>query len=222
MTTVEIPESVTEIGSYAFSYCKSLSSIDIPNSVTKLGIGVFSNTNLSSVDLSSSITEIPPFAYHSCESLKEISIPNNIKSISVVAFGDCPFLEKVILPTSIEYIDAHAFTGPSAFIEKPGAYEQRHIYVAWQEPPTVHENAFCAEDDCIKKHVLHVPYGTTDNYRNTQGWDAFDLYEEYEPSGIFDTHITDANSPIYSIDGRRLESTPDHGIFIQNGKKVIK
>ena len=52
---VVIPDSVTEIGEYAFLSCSSLSSITIPDSVTK----------------------IERCAFCGCESLKEISIPKD-------------------------------------------------------------------------------------------------------------------------------------------------
>ena len=41
MTSVTIPSSVTSIGSYCFSYCRSLTSITIPESVTSIGKGCF-------------------------------------------------------------------------------------------------------------------------------------------------------------------------------------
>jgi hypothetical protein len=40
---VTIPDSVTSIGSYAFSGCTSLTSIIIPDSVTSIGNYAFSN-----------------------------------------------------------------------------------------------------------------------------------------------------------------------------------
>ncbi|MBE6209471.1 MAG: hypothetical protein E7128_04460 [Rikenellaceae bacterium] len=42
-TEYTIPEGVTEIGSYAFDGCRSLTSITIPESVTKIGISAFDN-----------------------------------------------------------------------------------------------------------------------------------------------------------------------------------
>ena len=38
-----IGDSVTTIGKYAFSYCRSLTSVTIPNSVTTIGGWAFSN-----------------------------------------------------------------------------------------------------------------------------------------------------------------------------------
>ena len=43
LTSITIPESVTEIGGRAFSGCSGLTSITIPESVTEIGTGAFSN-----------------------------------------------------------------------------------------------------------------------------------------------------------------------------------
>ncbi len=42
-TSVIIPDGITEIGDWAFSYCTGLMSVIIPDSVTKIGNGAFSN-----------------------------------------------------------------------------------------------------------------------------------------------------------------------------------
>ncbi|MGM9854187.1 MAG: leucine-rich repeat protein [Muribaculaceae bacterium] len=41
MTSVEIPNSVTEIGYDVFSGCSGLTSVEIPNSVTSIGSYAF-------------------------------------------------------------------------------------------------------------------------------------------------------------------------------------
>jgi len=41
LVSIHIPDSVTEIGSSAFSYCVSLASIHIPGSVTEIGEDAF-------------------------------------------------------------------------------------------------------------------------------------------------------------------------------------
>ena len=65
--TYTIPNSVTSIGSYAFSGCSGLTSIDIPSSVTSIGNSVFSRcTGLTSVTIPNSVTSIGQYAFVYC------------------------------------------------------------------------------------------------------------------------------------------------------------
>ena len=62
-----IPNSVTSIGSYAFSGCSKLTSINIPNSVTSIGSYAFSNcTGLTSLEIPNSITLVDANAFYGC------------------------------------------------------------------------------------------------------------------------------------------------------------
>ena len=62
-----IPNSVTNIGSYAFSDCYNLTSVTIPNSVTSIG----------------------GYAFSGCDNLTSITIPNSVTSIGIYAFRNC-------------------------------------------------------------------------------------------------------------------------------------
>lgn len=65
--TYKIPNDITEIGDYAFSYCQGITSVAIPNSVKRIGAKAFYN----------------------CKGLTTIEIPNSIEYISTDAFDDC-------------------------------------------------------------------------------------------------------------------------------------
>ncbi|MBQ8722591.1 MAG: leucine-rich repeat domain-containing protein, partial [Paludibacteraceae bacterium] len=74
--------SVTSIGSSAFQYCSSLTSISIPNSVTSIGSFAFiSCKSLTSITIPNSVTSIGSSAFNSCESLTSITIGNSVTSI---------------------------------------------------------------------------------------------------------------------------------------------
>ena len=56
---VEIPDSVTEIGRFAFYGCTGLTEVTIPESVTKIGDNAFMNcTGLTKITIPDSVTEI--------------------------------------------------------------------------------------------------------------------------------------------------------------------
>ena len=121
---VKIPESVTyngnsysvtSIGSYAFCYCSSLTSVEIPNSVTSIGDGAFYNcSRLTSVELPNSVTSIGVGAFHGCSSLTSVEIPNSVTSIGYSAFSGCSSLTSVEIPNSVTSIDLAVFRNCSS------------------------------------------------------------------------------------------------------------
>ena len=69
-SSVTIPDSVTQIGDFAFNHCTSLTSIIIPDSVTQIGYD----------------------AFRDCKKLKSVSIAANT-SVSSSSFSGCPNVE---------------------------------------------------------------------------------------------------------------------------------
>ena len=105
-----IPNSVTKIGDYAFSWCKSLQSITIPNSVKSIGNNAFDwCKSLQSVTIPNSVTSIGDEAFSWCESLQSITIPNSVTSIGDRAFYLCKSLQSVTIPNSVTKIGNGAF-----------------------------------------------------------------------------------------------------------------
>ncbi|MBQ8380383.1 MAG: leucine-rich repeat domain-containing protein, partial [Clostridia bacterium] len=77
-TVFTIPDSVTNIGNYAFCYCTSLTSVTIGDSVTSIGDNVFQVcTNLTSVTIGDSVTSIGDSAFSGCTSLTNINVSEN-------------------------------------------------------------------------------------------------------------------------------------------------
>ena len=90
---VEIGNSMTSIGSDAFSYCYSLSSITIPDGVTSIGSYAFRYCHsLSSITIPDSVTSIGSYAFSYCYGMKEYHLlpatPPTLSSTS--AFTNIP------------------------------------------------------------------------------------------------------------------------------------
>lgn len=115
---VEIPDSVTSIGSQAFQNCGNLKSIVIPDSVTDLGYGAFHSCGkLESVTIRGRVNIIDDRTFESCISLKSIIIPDGVTRIGAWAFYYCESLVSVTIPNSVTKIGVEAFNHCSGIKE---------------------------------------------------------------------------------------------------------
>lgn len=90
MTSVSIPNTVTNICGSAFSYCSGLSEIIIPNSVTSIGDNAFMDcTGLTSLTIPESVTSIGGYVFANCTGLTSVTIPSSLTIISDHAFYGC-------------------------------------------------------------------------------------------------------------------------------------
>ena len=115
LTSVTIPNSVTSIGERAFIGCSGLKSVTIPNSVTSIGGYAFCIcSGLTSVTIGNSVTSIGAWAFKGCSGLTSVTIGNSVESIGDVAFSDCYALTSVTIPNSVTSIGNSAFACCSA------------------------------------------------------------------------------------------------------------
>lgn len=112
-----LPQSLTEIGEYAFNKT-ALASITLPQSIDKVGNGWFSDCKyLETVNFDGKIKEIGNSAFIGCISLKNIEIPSSVVNIGNSAFNSCTSLKNIEIPSSVVSIGKFAFIGCSALSE---------------------------------------------------------------------------------------------------------
>lgn len=106
--TISVYENpiISEIGSYTFYNCTSLTSIDLPQ-VTSIGSYAFYRcSSLASINLPKA-TSIGSSAFYNCSSLTSISLPKTT-SIGSYAFAYCSSLISIDLPETTS-IGSYAF-----------------------------------------------------------------------------------------------------------------
>lgn len=109
----EIPEGVTEIGTYAFSGQADIKKVIIPKSMKTINANAFYNcTGLEEVEFANGcvVDTLGEAAFKGCSSLKKIVLPNGITSLPKQAFAGCSSLESVTLPEGLTTIGVEAFT----------------------------------------------------------------------------------------------------------------
>ena len=112
LTSVQIPDSVTDIGASAFDKCTALSDMTLPKNLKTLGWLAFAGcSSLKTLTIPASLTEGGGSAFSKCTGLKEVYFEKGSKAVESTQFLGCTSLEKVVLPAGLERIGTEAFTG---------------------------------------------------------------------------------------------------------------
>lgn len=107
---ITVPENVTSIGNYAFSYCDSLKTVTLPNGVTSMGDYMFQyDYALESANIPTSINTVPNYTFRECSKLTSVTMHDGITSIGSYAFSGCTALTAIELGNQITTINSSAF-----------------------------------------------------------------------------------------------------------------
>lgn len=110
LTKVRIPDTVQNIGKFAFYNCSGLIDVNIPSSVKTIGSSAFNGcVNLNKVDMAFGVTEIEAYAFCDCKSLRRVDIPDSVRAICHCAFRNCENLQDVLMSKKTHLIGAEAF-----------------------------------------------------------------------------------------------------------------
>ena len=117
ITAITVPDTVTNVGMYAFAHLKNLKEITFPDTITELpsldennSWGAFEGcSSLEKVKLPKNLKKIENKAFYRCSSLKEIELPETVTDIEWSAFAFCTSLESIKIPKNVKSIGRSAF-----------------------------------------------------------------------------------------------------------------
>ena len=131
----QVPNTVHTIESRSFFYCPYLDEIQIPNSVSSIGNYAFSCSSIKSVTIPASLEIIPEGAFGSCM-LKEIILPERLVEIGNGAFSSNETKGTLVIPSSVRKIGSNAFGGnlfeKVVFYGEPPTVEIRYGWSAFE------------------------------------------------------------------------------------------
>ena len=167
ISSIIIPDSVTDIGHEAFRGCRGLAdengfviirgvlydclaqeqTITIPESATLIDNKAFyEHKRLVSVTIPSTVTSIGYDAFLNCYQLRSVTIPDSVATIDAGAFFGCSSLTSIKIPNSVTSIgkNAFAFCSSLSSITIPDSVTR------------IAEDAFA----CCLGFTIHAPVGS--------------------------------------------------------------
>lgn len=209
LKSVEIPSGVTYMGESVFRGCSSLESIVLPVNVSFIGGLAFSCcTSLETIVLPSSLSVTENSMFSGCTSLKTVTIPDGMTVIGSYMFRDCSSLKELDLPESVNLIGWGAFKG----------CKFNHLII--RGVLNLYSSDRYIFDGMDTSTIIYTPASQVESLKKIYGGDVLPL-EEYTSNIRPTNNSYDKPSPTYNLQGRRLSTTPQKGVYIQNGKKKL-
>ena len=212
LTSITIPNSVTDIEKSAFSGCGSLTSVTIGNSVTSIGENAFYTCrSLTSITIPNSVTSIGESAFFGCSGLTSLTIPNSVTSIGRLAFENCSSLTSLTILNSITSI------GPGAFSYCSGLTSITNYAIVPQE---INSNVFYNVDK--SSCTLYVPQGSINAYKAANTWKDFTniLPIGAQPADVTTTTVT-ASETTANITWPKVNGAATYTIEIKKNGELV-
>ena len=128
ITSVTMPDSVTQITDNSFAYCAALESVSFSSNLSAIGECAFQNCNsLETVEIPDSVTSIGAYAFSWCENLTSVTLPENISIIKEGLFEGCTSLSVIEIPDNVSRVEANALSN-TGYYNDAGNWENRVLY----------------------------------------------------------------------------------------------
>ena len=180
--TVEIPNSVTAIGDYAFAECDLLTDVTLPAGLITIGESAFESCeNLAHADLPASLTTLGARAFYGCDDLTSLVVPASLTSFGKRAFNQCLGLETIVVDSENPVYDSRENCNimfktandsimlmgknavlPSSLTAIPDSAFYGHTEITHMEiPASVKRIGKDAFNGCSNLTFVTLPYGLT-------------------------------------------------------------
>ena len=109
---MELPDTVTTMGSGVFSECPNLEFVKLPRNLEIIELSMFEKcAKLQSVVFPENVKVIGRWAFMWCDELQNFTLPESVETIGLQAFIDCESLTEVTIPAKVTKIEQNSFSG---------------------------------------------------------------------------------------------------------------
>ena len=154
---ITIPEGVTSLGR-VFTQNQDITTVTLPQSISELEVDAFNGcTSLTSVTLSEGLTRIGPRAFSGCKALREINIPDSLSMIDGNPFEGTPWFadrlaDNPVVAVNNTIIDAGNAAGetivPEGVTKLDGWFRENKAITSILLPSTLTKVYFNSFDSC--------------------------------------------------------------------------
>lgn len=205
---LHLHKDIISIGSNAFYNCSFRGELVLPENLTIIGEFAFTGNQFSGtlkLPVSLSVIKSGAFSYNVRLS-GVLEIPEGVSLIADNAFAYCTQLEGVILPKSVEAINAGAFEN---------CYQLNRIVSMAATPPFAHSTAFNGVPK--DNFTVEVPDASVASYQTAPVWNEFKRIAAYRDFSISRNNFRSLNAPTSKVlvlralssAGWSVESKPD-------------
>ena len=162
LTSLEIPEGITDLPKSFAGGCSSLKNIVLPKSLISVGWGALSGcSSLERIDLPETLEKIMMDAFQNCTSLKYFRLPEGINNIYDHIISGCTALEELHIPKLPLIMNNYAFA----------KCQVQHLYAYEEKPHKITNTTFDGIN--YSTCTLHVPKGSREAYAEAYYWRDF-------------------------------------------------
>lgn len=162
---------------------------------------------------------VPDYAFDGNTYLEQFKMPSGVRELGFNAFKSTK-LKEIDLPETIEEFGLNTFNACFYLTDVYMRHKEAPYWISWC--------VFATKSSQLYR-TLHLYPGSKAKYEAhsyTKNWIVYfdNVVEDLEPTGIHSVTLDGktGNAAIYDLNGRRIQNVPSRGIYIQNGKKMIR
>lgn len=162
---------------------------------------------------------VPDYAFDGNTYLEHFKMPAGVRELGFNAFKSTK-LKEIDLPETIEEFGLNTFNACFYLTDVYMRHKEAPYWISWC--------VFATKSSQLYR-TLHLYPGSKAKYEAhsyTKNWIVYfdNVVEDLEPTGINSVTLDKetGNKAIYDLNGRRIQNVPSRGIYIQNGKKMIR